>query len=83
MIMKFGRANYRLVPIQTWWGEPGGSGHSIIFWKYQYDENGSITGFHYIDSHGINGGHESVGTVSEIPSVTGYTKYFGGNLKDK
>lgn len=82
--MKFGRANYRLVRLfKSGGGEPGGSGHSIIFWKYQYDENGSITGFHYIDSHGINGGHESVGTVSEIPSVTGYTKYFGGNLKDK
>ena len=34
------------------------------------------------DTHGIAVG-DGVGTVSEIPSVTGYTKYFGGNLKDK
>lgn len=56
--------------------------------KY-FDEKGNVTGFDYIDSHGINGGHDRWGTVDEFRPIyieedKKYDReHFGGNLIDK
>ena len=60
-------------PIQSWGAE---NGHSRIFWKYEYDDDGDIIGFHYIDSHGVDG-------PEHRPMPNPSYQFYSANLKDK
>ena len=65
-------------PIQSWTGD---GGHSRIFWMYEYNTAGEIIGFHFIDSHGIDGNKNNAPT--EESKMGKWYPFYGANLKDK
>ena len=65
-------------PIQSWTGK---GGHSRIFWMYEYNTAGEIIGFHFIDSHGIDGNKNNAPT-EDSKMEKGFS-FYGANLKDK